>query len=312
MSRIQETPTTMVSEETVPHNMKAHLAAIADETEILPREAALRAVTQNWLEKVRLFRDQTAALRMVQKPKLCREDPRGAILLTCSGSLIVLGPQNGKGTRSFEYASISLRKDVPDLARSEEAWLEEDAETGRIARFGGAPVTRSSEILSIATFEEELPWTDQKERLRQGAIFLTNGFLQANRTINSCREHGSCREQGPERFTLRSMVQYVATRNELTQDKTREIILDYLTMVETGVLLGERVSLGPLGAVHLHLRHPQKARMGRHPGTGEEILIPAKPRRAIPRVSFSSRFKANTLELPQERIEELLRREAGE
>ncbi|SIP92709.1 nucleoid DNA-binding protein [Alkalispirochaeta americana] len=291
---------------TVPEAMKPHLAAIAEETDLVPREAALQAVTQNWLEKVRLFREQTASLQMIQETRFCRDDPRGALLLTCSGSLIVLGPQDHQKKRSFEYASISLRKDVPDLARSEEAWLEEDLATGETALFGGTLITRSSEILSIATFREGLSCTDQKERLRQGGIFLTNSFLQANRTI------APCREQGPERFTLRSMVQYVAARNEMTQDKTREIILDYLTMVETGVLLGERVSLGPLGSARLHLRHPQKARMGRHPGTGEEMLIPAKPKRAVPRISFSSRLKHCALELPPERIDQLLHPEEGE
>jgi nucleoid DNA-binding protein len=233
---------------------------------------------------------------MIREERFDSEDPRGLLLLTYSGSLVVLSPPESDGTRSLEYASIKLRSDVPEFVTAVGVTVAGEIAVDRIAEFSGAPVERTSELLSLASFASDVTATEQNERLRQAAIFLTNGFVRVNTLLTRSDE------TVPDQFTMREMVRMIASRHEATQTTTRGIIEDYLTTLETGMLLGERVSAGGLGRLSLGLRGPQKARMGRNPSTGEEILIPAKPEQAVPRFKFSRRVRERSAQVPPERI----------
>jgi len=87
------------------------------------------------------------------------------------------------------------------------------------------------------------------------------------------------------------MVKYLASRNDITQVLAKQILEDFLFLVECGVLLGQRVSLGRLGNMLLKKRAAQKARVGINPATGEEITIKAKPEMYVPKISFSKALK---------------------
>ncbi|MFP4563770.1 MAG: HU family DNA-binding protein, partial [Spirochaetia bacterium] len=56
-------------------------------------------------------------------------------------------------------------------------------------------------------------------------------------------------------------------------------------------------SLGRLGRISIKRRPPQKARVGRNPATGEEMTIPAKPARGVPKISFSKHLKQRAAEV---------------
>ena len=145
----------------------------------------------------------------------------------------------------------------------------------------------------IAACGPEVAPEEQARRLREATIFLTNGFVRINRTLTLI-------EGAPSQVTLRSALRYVAARNGLSRAATRAVIEDYLSVVSAGVLLGERVPLGRLGRLHLSRRAPQKARVGRNPATGEQILIPAKPATMVPRFSASAELKERAGLLPVE------------
>jgi nucleoid DNA-binding protein len=57
------------------------------------------------------------------------------------------------------------------------------------------------------------------------------------------------------------------------------------------MLLGDTVSLGRLGRVSVKVRDAQKARVVKHPSTGEEMVVDAKPSRGVPKISFSAYIK---------------------
>jgi nucleoid DNA-binding protein len=282
----------------IPQRVEDHLNAIAKEIGITQQEEAVSYVRTNWLEKRRLFAEQVAAVQMEFADTFLATDPRGALFFTYSASLIMVGPIDpDTGGRSFEYASIKLRTDVPPIVTGGDARLAETIRLDQPAAFDGVGVQRSSEINGIATFTDGVARSDQSERLRQAMIFLTNGFVHANRTLSTVDEGG------PDQFDIRSIVRSVAERNGSTQTLARRIIDDYISTVEAGALLGGRVSLGSLGRVFLDVRNPQKARMGRNPSTGEEILIPAKPPQGVPKIGFSSSFKERARRVPIERID---------
>jgi nucleoid DNA-binding protein len=277
----------------LPDRIRRHLEAITDSSGLPPGDESLSKITENWTAKRRLFVEQREALGMTEEDRFTAEDPRGSLMLTYSGSLICLGPLTETG-RTFEYASIKLRADVPDIIVTEGCNLAGEASVDAPVRFATCPIESTSELLFIASFDPSLPAPEQEQRLLEATIFLTNGFVKENQSLTV--------EGGVDHFTIKSIVQYVAKRNGVTQTLARRLLDDYLTMLESGALLGERVPLGRLGRLFLGTRGAQKARVGHNPSTGEEILIPAKPETAVPRFSFSKHLKERASRVPPERI----------
>ena len=90
---------------------------------------------------------------------------------------------------------------------------------------------------------------------------------------------------------MKSIVTYLARKNELSQKQTRQLIDDYLTMLESGMLLGLRVPLGKMGRLSLRKRAARRARVGINPATGATITLNASPEQQVPRMAFSRLLK---------------------
>ncbi len=281
--------------EELPKHIQSHLRAITESSGLPIGEESLRRITENWLEKRKLFADQIRLLDMLELELLEPNDPRGVILLTYSGSLISLGRLTRSG-RNLEYASIKLRSDVPRLVKEQQVELAEAIRVDAPARFSSSAIEKTSDILSVAACDPSLPLEEQESRLREATIFLTNGFSKLNRTLTLPGE-----SEQLDHFTTKTLVAYVARKNDLTQAQARQVIDDFLAMVEAGAIMGERVPVGRLGRLFLDHRPSQKARMGRNPATGEEILIPAKPAVLVPKFSFSKPLRERAAQLPVEK-----------
>jgi nucleoid DNA-binding protein len=242
---------------------------------------------------------------MQEIDEFAADDARALLALTYSGSLVSLGALHGgaasagtadpAGTgpspgasdtlgRHFEYASMPLRADVPSLVREEGVGLAGALRRDEPAVFSGSSIEQSSPVLHMVACAPDVSVADQERRVREATIFLTNGFVKLNRTLTV--EAGEI-----EHFTTKSMVQYVARKNGITQTLARQVIDDFLMTAESGALMGERVPLGRLGKLYVGVRGAQKARMGRNPATGEEMVISAKPESGVPKMSFSKHLK---------------------
>ena len=281
--------------EDLPKRIQRHLQSITESSGLPPGEDSLARITANWVEKRDLFEEQTELLDMRDIEELSPEDGRGVLVLTYSGSLVSLGPAGatpGAGAggesepvgRHFEYASISLRADVPNLVREENVRLEGPVRRDAPAQFSNSSIEQISPVLRAVTCAPDVSAADQERRIREATIFLTNGFVKLNRTLTMPAGE-------MEHFTMKTMVQYVAKKSGITQTLARQVIDDYLLTAEAGALLGERVPLGRIGKLYLGTRAAQKARMGRNPSTGEEMLIPAKPETGVPKMSFSKHLR---------------------
>jgi len=264
--------------------VRSHLEKITRSSGLPDTEDSFRTMAEVWLEKKRMFEGQIGALDMAEVDSFAGDDPRGALLLSYSGSLISLGTLTGSGRR-VEYASISLRADVPDLVITEGGGLSADVRLDGEAAFTSGKVRSTSSLLKIAVCAEDVSPEEQDKRIREATIFLTNGFLKINRTVLSAGE------DLPDQFTTQAIVAYLARKNGLTQKQARQITTDYLTMIESGMLLGERVPLGKIGRLFLKKRAPRKARVVVNPVTGKEITVAARPEEAVPRISFSRALK---------------------
>jgi len=268
----------------VPERLRPHLEKITRTSGLTDAEESRELMARAWLEKVGLFERQTRALKMTEVPVLEEEDPRGALALTWSASLVSLGPRQ-QDFRRMEYASIQLRRDVPNLAVVEAAKLGGPLTVDRPADFATGPVRSTSALLRIVVCPPEVGLEEQERRIREATIFLTNGFVKINRTL--LPQQGTL----PEQFTMRAIVGYLAQRNGMTRRAARRILDDYLLMLESGMMLGERVPLGKIGRLFLKRRPPRSARVGVNPATGRKMTFPARPEIAVPRMSFGRALK---------------------
>jgi nucleoid DNA-binding protein len=274
----------------IPDEIKSHIREVTKTSGLPDSEESLERIAGTWLEKRKLFQQQLGLLHMHEVESVESEALKAVLMLTYSGSLVAIGvPAKDISSDTYrrwaEYASIGLRMDVPDIARKTDAAVSGSIVIGEGVEFIDGPIKKSSPLLIIATCGDDVSLAEQDNRVREATIFLTNGFVKINRTLSSAGE------AIPDQFTMRSMVAYLAAKNGMTQKNTKQMLDDYLTLIETGVLLGEKVPIGRLGKMQLRLRPPQKARVGRNPGTGEEITVGAKPAMYVPALSFSSSLK---------------------
>jgi nucleoid DNA-binding protein len=267
--------------------IRAHLEGLIRSSGLPETDEVREEMARVWFEKKGMFEGQIKALDMREQERFAADDPRGALLLTWSGSLLSVGPlgTGGHDGRRMEYASIELRADVPHLAMSEGGTLEADLSPGEAARLGGGPVASTSALLKIAACDPAVPPEEQEKRIREATIFLTNGFVRINRTV------ARPGKGFPEQLTMKSIVTYLARKNELSRKQTRQLVEDYLTMLESGLLLGLRVPLGKMGRLSLRKRPARKARVGINPATGEKITFKAKPEELAPKIVFSRLLK---------------------
>jgi DNA-binding protein HU-beta len=87
------------------------------------------------------------------------------------------------------------------------------------------------------------------------------------------------------------MLQYVSEKHDIPRTKAKEILEDVFDVIHAGVVKGERVPVGKFGKLYIKLKPATKARMGRNPITGEEIMIAAKKATKVPKFTFSKSYK---------------------
>jgi len=270
----------------LPKQVRRHLEAIAEELGRGGDSSLLLELTAIWTKKAALYEDQARAVHLDIVDSLPEGDGRGTLVLTYSGSLLSIGPDTEKTLgRWLEYSSIKLRTDVPDVVVDHGISVTRAIRVDHGVEIRGSRVTQTSPVYSIAVCPPDTPEEEQERRIRESTIFITNGFMKYNRSLQIERE------SAPDQFTMKSMTRYLAKKHGLTGQAARLLIDDFITLIETGMLLGDSVPLGRLGRLSIKTRDAQKARLVKHPGTGEEVTVDAKPSRGVPKMSFSTHIK---------------------
>ena len=271
-------------EQIIPVEVEQHLQTL------LSDQLGIELLKKLWLKKDKLFSDQIALLKMEDLSHLEMDEKRALLLLTFSGSLVTLGCGE---KRTMEYASIKLRTDVPHIIKSEQVTLISPLDKGASVSFSGGQLQNTSALYKIVVCPEGLSVDEQEKRVREASIFITNSFVQLNKDLTKLDL-----EESSDSFNKKEIVKYIALKNELSQKLVKDIIDDYGTMIETGLLLGKSVPIASLGKFSMKWTNERKARLGRNPATGEEITIGAK------RAHYSPSFKfSHTLKERCERIE---------
>jgi hypothetical protein len=167
----------------IPEKVQDHIRQLTRTAGLPDTEESVEAIAQGWLEKKRGFEEQVARMNMEEVEFLDREDERGSLVMTYSGSLLNIGPLVNSA-RKVEYASIGLRKDVPQIASKENSELGADIEVDENVRFSVGPIKKSSPAFKIAVLNEELSAEEQEEKLAQATQVLTEEFVEVNKTLS--------------------------------------------------------------------------------------------------------------------------------
>jgi len=166
----------------VPMEIQSHIRDITRSSGLPDTDESVDLIAEGWLEKKERFEQITARLRMEDADILEKDDERGCLVMTYSGSLLNIGPIRDGG-RSVQYAAIGLRSDVPKAARKEGSQLKEDARVGASVAFTVGPITSSSPVFKIALTSEDLDLEAQEQQVVQATQILTREFVTVNREL---------------------------------------------------------------------------------------------------------------------------------
>jgi len=182
---IQYSPVTEVFMETfngLSAVIQQHIKQIAKTSGMPEGNETLESLAQAWEEKRARFEESVSANGLIEVTFFSKDEPKGAIALTYSGSLITLGPLVD-GTRKGEYTSIGLRVDVPSSANEDASMLDSDVETDAIVSFKKGPIQKSSPVYKIAINADDLEVEDEEALLTQVTQDIAEEFVEVNKTI---------------------------------------------------------------------------------------------------------------------------------
>jgi hypothetical protein len=168
--------------EQISQKIRDHLKQLVKTAGLPDTEESQQQLEQGWREKLEAFDKEVAERRMEAIEDYPADDPRGALMMTYSGSLISIGPLGEEG-RAVEYRSIGIRADVPETARSGETELSDDAAIDEGVAFTNGPIQKSSPIFKIAVISEDVDEEEQEEMLSEVTQILTDDFVEVNKTI---------------------------------------------------------------------------------------------------------------------------------
>jgi len=168
--------------ELVPEEAREQVKEITRSSGLEYNDESIEKMAEAWIEKQKIFEEKTKEYGMTETVSLDKDDIKGAIVMTYSGSLVNLGPVIDE-KRGCEYTSIGIRKDVPDSVMNEDTILASDMELDEVATFKQGPVESTSQIFKIAVVEEECSQEEERETINNVSTIIADEFVDINKTI---------------------------------------------------------------------------------------------------------------------------------
>lgn len=166
----------------IPENIQQHIKEITKTSGLEDTDESVQMIAQGWLEKKKIFEDNIQSANMEETELLEKDDSQGAIVMTYSGSILNIGPVVD-GKRKVEYASIGLRKDVPDFLVKEGCELKNDIAVDEDVEFINGAVKKTSPVFKIVVFSEKLSAEEQEQKMTRVSTFIVDDFVAVNKTI---------------------------------------------------------------------------------------------------------------------------------
>jgi len=166
----------------IPVEVQSHLKDIIQSSGLPNSDESLEMMSEAWIEKKNAFEREIESIGMEEIDFLEKDDSRGALIMTYSGSLINIGPVSD-GKRKAQYSSIGLRGDVPDMAENDESKLHSDITLDDVIEFERGPVRSTSAVFKIAVCKDMLDAEEQEETISNATLILTREFTDINKTL---------------------------------------------------------------------------------------------------------------------------------
>lgn len=168
--------------ESLSTEIQDHLKQIATSSGLPLDDESYERMASAWLEKKAAFETTLKEKNLVEVTFFSKEEDRGVLALTWSGSIINIGPLVD-GKRKSEYTSIGLRADVPPSASDDASELSVDIELDQPMGFVKGPIKTSSPIYKIAVTCDELPPEEEEALLTRVTQDLAEDFVEINKTL---------------------------------------------------------------------------------------------------------------------------------
>jgi hypothetical protein len=166
----------------IPDRLRTHIHEITKTSGLPPGDESVELIAEGWLEKKRTFEEKIGSLNMEEIDFFPGNDERGALVMTYSGSLVLIGPLV-EDSRKAQYISIGLRKDVPDIVDKTDSKLSKDVAVDETVEFEVGPVKSTSQVFKIAVLTEKLPAIEQQQKISEATQVITEEFVEVNKTI---------------------------------------------------------------------------------------------------------------------------------
>lgn len=166
----------------LPSEIQIHIKGIAKSAGLSDDEESYEKLAKGWLDKKTIFETQIADQNMMEVESLNKDDEKGAVALTFSGSLVLIGPLV-EGFRKAGYNSIGIRKNVPDSMVQENSKLAADITVNSPIEFESGPVKSTSSIYKIAVCKDDLDAIEQEEKISEVTVIMTEEFVNVNKDL---------------------------------------------------------------------------------------------------------------------------------
>jgi hypothetical protein len=167
----------------IPGELHKYIEAILKDVGFPEEESFRERIAECWIEKKDVFETQVAKFNLKEDVALSKNDPRGALALTCSGSLVHIGPLKA-GKRSVIYSSLGFRVEQKEASRNTESVLKEDLSVDKPIVFEKGPVKKTSPVYKLASCLNSLDLAMQEDLLSQLASAVESLMLEKNRKLH--------------------------------------------------------------------------------------------------------------------------------
>lgn len=168
--------------QTLSEEIQSHIKGVALSAGFSDSDDVYETMAQVWLHKYDTFRQMVDDYHMVEVDKFQKNEKRGAIALTYSGSLILFAPKLN-GSRKVHYNSIGLRKNKPKSILEEHSVMADDLIPDRILKFETGPVSRTSKIFKVVVCKEVFDKGEEESEINQIIQKLIDEFIRINNNL---------------------------------------------------------------------------------------------------------------------------------
>lgn len=168
----------------VSDKIKGHLKKLVKTAQLPDTENSVELMVAGFVDKLECYDNLVKENNLIDTDILKNDESCGALVITYSGSLLSIGPRD-HGVRKVEYASIGIRKDVPEIASEDFSEINGDIKVDSAVSFIIGPIQNSSGIYRIAKVSKMLDYKKQEELLSDVTRILVDDFVEVNNTVIS-------------------------------------------------------------------------------------------------------------------------------